>query len=48
MKLADTSIVTPPLDIERIGVFVPEPVEAWTLADFVGLELAAEEENDTE
>jgi hypothetical protein len=48
MKLADTYSMPGPLGIEPIERFIPEPVEAWTLADFVGLELVTREDDDAE
>jgi len=27
------------LDIGHVELFIPEPIEAWTLADFAGIEL---------
>jgi hypothetical protein len=36
------------LDIGPIELFIPEPIEAWTLADFAGLEFDERDHDDVE
>jgi hypothetical protein len=36
------------LDIEPAELFIPEPMEAWTLADFADIELGARDDGDVE
>jgi len=36
------------LDIEPAELFIPEPIEAWTLADFAGIELVLHDDSDVE
>jgi hypothetical protein len=36
------------LDIGPAELFMPEPIEAWTLADFADIELGARDEGDVE
>lgn len=36
------------LDIEPIELFIPEPIEPWTLADFAYIELDARDDDDVE
>ena len=48
MKLAAASSMARPLGIGRIEMFMPEPIEAWIPADFVGSELGASEDDDAE
>jgi hypothetical protein len=48
MELANTQNMPGPFVIEPIERFIPEPVEAWTLADFVGFKLAASKDGDAE
>jgi hypothetical protein len=39
MKFDTAPAISPGLEFERIELFMPEPIEAWTLADFTAFEL---------
>ena len=44
------NILTVParLDIRPVELFIPEPIEPWTLADFADIELGARDDGDVE
>jgi hypothetical protein len=45
----DNTLTNPPrLDIEPVELFMPEPIEAWTLHDFAEIELGARDDSDFE
>jgi hypothetical protein len=48
MNPGNTLNMSARLDIERIELFIPEPIEAWTLTDFADIELGVRDDGDVE
>jgi hypothetical protein len=48
MNPGNTLTMSARLDIERIELFIPEPIEAWMLADFADIELGVRDGDDVE